>query len=224
MTTEQLALPRWVERLAPRLPTYRKRPDIFAQEVLGLRLTAYQKNILLSVEEHPAVAVRSGNGVGKSIAGAVLVLWWEYCFYPSIAITTAPTWHQVENILWREIRTRWANSRIPLGGESFLTRLELAENWYALGLSPDKPDRLQGFHSANLLLVVDEASGVDDEIFRYGDNILTSEHCRKVLLGNPLFLHGEFFRAFNDTSEQYKTILVSTPPTPSCSGLFEQGA
>ena len=56
----------------------------------------------------------------------------------------------------------------PLGGELTDTRLELGAQWYAVGLSTNEPERFQGFHSERLLLVLDEANGVDERIYEAG--------------------------------------------------------
>ena len=50
----------------------------------------------------------------------------------------------------------------------------LQNEWYAAGLSTNEPDRFQGFHEEHILVVVDEASGVNEEIFEAIDGVLTS--------------------------------------------------
>jgi phage terminase large subunit len=72
-------------------------------------------------------------------------------------ITTAPTFAQVEQLLWREIRGRHAPPAYPYGGKLTNTKLELADDWFAIGLSTNEPERFQGHHARRLLLVVDEA-------------------------------------------------------------------
>jgi hypothetical protein len=46
------------------------------------------------------------------------------------------------------------------------TKLELGDEWFAIGLSTNEPERFQGHHADHLLLVVDEASGVDERSSR----------------------------------------------------------
>jgi len=58
-------------------------------------------------------------------------------------ITTAPTFHQVKDLLWREIHVAYHAAGGFLGGELYDTRLELAPDWVALGLSTDQPERFQ---------------------------------------------------------------------------------
>ena len=47
------------------------------------------------------IAVRSGNGVGKTAIAARVLLWVLRCYPESIVITTAPTTRQVNELLWR---------------------------------------------------------------------------------------------------------------------------
>jgi len=121
--------------------------------------------ILESVRDHTRTAVRSCHGAGKTATAARCVLWFLACFEGSRVITTAPTRAQVQDVLWREIAWAYRQSAGLIGGELTGTRLEIAPDWLALGLATDQPERFQGHHSEHLLVVVDEASGVDEGIF-----------------------------------------------------------
>jgi hypothetical protein len=77
--------------------------------------------------------------VGKTWTAARVALWFLLSFPRSLVITTAPTWRQVETVLWSEIRRQHRLSRMPLGGVVLQTQLRLADEWFALGLSTDEP-------------------------------------------------------------------------------------
>ncbi len=79
-------------------------PVRFVSETLGANPWSKQVEILEAIRDHVRVAVRSCNGSGKTYIAAHVVLWWLMCHPDAIVITTAPTDHQVRNILWREIR------------------------------------------------------------------------------------------------------------------------
>ena len=64
-----------------------------------------------------------------------------------------------------------------IGGELFDTRLELATDWFALGLSTDRADRFQGHHAEHLLLVVDEAVGSSRRDLRGGYRLPHQPRC-----------------------------------------------
>ena len=83
-------------------------PVGFVSDQLGAGPWSKQIEIIEAIRDHSRVAVRSCNGSGKSYVAAYVVLWWLMCHTDSVVITTAPTGHQVKDILWREIRgTTW---------------------------------------------------------------------------------------------------------------------
>ena len=88
----------------------RSNPVMWIENVLGVRLWSKQKEIVRAVRDEPRVAVRAGHNVGKSFVAACLALWFLYSFRPSKVVTTAPTWRQVREILWREIRATLISS------------------------------------------------------------------------------------------------------------------
>lgn len=184
-------------------------------EVLGSCLWRDQKRIIESVRDNFRTAWRSCHGIGKSFIVARLVLWWLFSFENSIVITTAPSWRQVEDVVWKEIRSAYYNSKRPLGGNLPPSATQLSirgKEWVALGISTNDSNRLQGYHSEHLLVIVDEASGVDEEIFSAIMGVLTSSHCRLVLIGNPTDIGGQFYRAFrNEGWVTGKTAAWDTP-------------
>ena len=191
----------------------RGNPEIFIQTILRGDPWSKQIEIARSVYQHHRTAVRSCHGVGKTKAAAWIGLWFLYCFYNSKVITTAPTWHQVENLLWREIRSEHERKKDFLGGKLLTTSLELSTEWFALGLSTNKPERFQGFHAEDILLIVDEASGVDQEIFEAAEGFMTSVNARMLLIGNPTRVEGEFYQAFKGNF--YNKIHISAFDSPN---------
>lgn len=189
-----------LEILAPEL--MQQHPERVVAEIFGAALWKDQTTIMELVRDHPRVAWRSCHGIGKTYIVARLVLWFLYAFPYSIVLTTAPTWRQVEKLVWKEIRACYARSKIPLGGNLApkATELSLAgDEWVAMGLSTNDPDRFQGYHAEYLLVVVDEAAGVNEDIFEAIEGVLTSAHCRLILIGNPTNIGGQFYRAFRES-------------------------
>ena len=62
------------------------------------------------------------------------------------------------------------------------TRWEISDERYAMGLSAENADQLQGFHSPNMLIVVDEAEGVSDEIYEAIEAVMTATHPLLLLI------------------------------------------
>lgn len=175
-----------------------------------------QQEALRSVRHNPRTAVRSSHGTGKTSVAARAALDWV-TEGPGIVVTTAPTWHQVEGLLWKEIAVAHRQSVIPVGGKLTNTRLEFAKDWVAYGLSTDQPERFQGEHSDRILLIVDEAPGVEESIFQAAQGYLTAAGAHVLLLGNPTKMSGTFFNAFQPGS-RYEQIHISTFDTPNFTG------
>lgn len=191
-------------------------PVWFVTEALSATPWEKQAEILESVRDNPRTAVRSCHGVGKSYTAGQTILWFLYSFVPSIVLSTAPTWRQVEKLVWKEVRASYRRAKIPLGGNLLPKRPEIQiiqDEWYAIGLSTNEPDRFQGFHERNILVVVDEAAGVPEEIFEAVEGVLTSENARLLLLGNPTALSGTFYNAFRSVG--WHTISISAFDTPN---------
>jgi phage terminase large subunit len=206
----------------PQPDPYAAKPVEFAGEVLGFHAWSLQRRIMEAVRDHSRVAVRSSHGPGKTATAAQVALWFLAAHRNSRVITTAPTWAQVEQLLWREIRASVARAHGRGKGEMFpkptATKLELGDQWFAIGLSTNEPERFQGHHATHLLLVVDEASGVDERIFEAAEGFLTAEGAHILLVGNPTRVGGQFHRAFTTERASWHTIHISTEDTPNYTG------
>ena len=79
------------------------------------------KAILNSVASTPATSVRSGHGIGKSAVESWLAIWFLTTRpFPKIPCT-APTQHQLWDILWAEI-AKWLRSNPALSQELIWTK------------------------------------------------------------------------------------------------------
>ena len=191
-------------------------PDFFMARILNRRPWGKQSEILRSVRDRPRTAVRSCNGIGKTFIAASAILWFLYGHPRSIVLSTAPTWRQVEKMIWKEIRAAYRGARYVLGGTLMPKSPELHivhDEWYAAGLSTNEPDRFQGFHEEHIFVVVDEAAGVGEGIFEAIEGVLTSKGARLLLLGNPTSIGGAFYDAFKDPG--FSKIHVSAFDTPN---------
>ena len=133
----------------------------------------------------------------------------------AIVITTAPSERQVKELLWREIRQLYMPHRAVIGGKLTRTRLDFAPNRYAYGFSTNTEDRFQGFHSGNILVIVDEASGVDEYIFNAIEGVTTADNSKLLLIGNPHGYAGTFYDAFHKNRKQFHTVHISAFDTPA---------
>ena len=187
-----------------------------AADILGVKLWAKQQEVLGSLVEHRRVAVKSGNGLGKEFCAAVALLWFLYAHRDAaIALSTAPTFRQVRHILWRQVHRLYRPNAQLLGGKMLDTRWEIADDRYAMGLSAESADQFQGFRSPNMLIVVDEAEGVSDEIYEAIESVMTSADPLLLLIGNPTTVSGAFRRAFYEERHLYHTITISALDSPN---------
>ena len=189
-------------------------PLFFSRHVLGGgQPWEKQVEIMQSVLVNWRTAVPSGFAVGKTWTAARIALWFLFSHPRSLVITTAPTWRQVEHVLWAEIRRQHRESKTPLGGDVLRTQIKIADDWFALGLSTDDPTRFQGFHAAHLLLIFDEAAGVDRTVWDAAEGQMAGPHARWLAISNPIAPSGPFYDVC--AGELWHTIQISCLDTPN---------
>jgi hypothetical protein len=189
----------------PGIARWRENPEAFFIEVLGIEQNwSKQVEIANSVRDHTETIVKSCHGVGKTRIAAEIANWFLHSHWPSKVITTAPSWPQVEKLLWSEIRALHGRARIPLGSKLDMTQMTIAPDHYAIGLSPavelsekDQGVRFQGFHSPHLLIIFDEAPGVREALWELTGGLMSSGHVRFLAIGNPVAPQGSFYEAFS---------------------------
>lgn len=196
------------------------RADIFTERIFGDAIWSKQREILHSVSVNNKTAVKSCHGAGKSFTAARAVIWYLSTRKPAEVITTAPTWRQVERILWKEIRLAWGKAvpDIQALGTCLNTELKFGDGHTAYGISTDDQDRFQGIHSPHLMVVVDEAAGVTQAIFDAIATLGTGGEYRELLIGNPTSTNGRFYNAFQNPELGYHCISVRADNTPNFTG------
>ena len=201
-----------------KIPIYRKNPVLFAQEVLLFEPDEWQRAALMDLAENPKVAIKSGQGVGKTGLEAVALLWFLCCYpYPRI-VATAPTKQQLHDVLWSEV-SKWM-SKSPLLSEilkwtkTYIYMVGNEKRWFAVARTATKPENMQGFHEDNMLFIVDEASGVADPIMEAILGTLSGKNNKLLMCGNPTRTSGTFFDAFNSDRALYKCHTVSSADSP----------
>ncbi len=197
-----------------KIPIYRKEPWTFAKEVFNFEPDTWQMAVLKDLVEHTHVTVRSGQGVGKTGLEAVVTLWFLTCFpYPKV-IATAPTRQQLHDVLWAEI-SKW-QSKSPLlkqllkWTKTKIYMRKYEERWFATARTATKPENMQGFHEDYMLFIVDEASGVADDIMEAILGTLSGKYNKLLMCGNPTRTSGVFYDSHNRDRQHYKTHKVSS--------------
>lgn len=191
---------------------YARNPIDFVEDVIGVRPDDNQRSILRSVEAEPMTSVRSGHGVGKSAVESWAIIWF-LCTrpYPKVPCT-APTQHQLFDILWAEA-AKWIRNTPALKKELIWTNEKIymkghPEEWFAAARTATNPDALQGFHAEHLLFIIDEASGVKDIVFEPVLGALSTEGAKLLMCGNPTRLTGFFYDSHHKNRASYNSLHV----------------
>mgnify|MGYP001578597794 CR=1 FL=1 len=172
-------------------------------------LTKEQKQICRSIVTHSETYVYSCNASGKTHLMGKIVNWAMDCWSPCIVVTTAPTFTQVEKQLWGEIRRAFYKKRWKQSIQPLLTEWKLGDNWYAIGLSTNQPDKFQGFHSLKVIVIFDEASGISPVIWEAKNAITTGNDDVFIDIGNPLNQSGPYYEEYRRRTENKGIIEIS---------------
>jgi len=211
MTTELMRTPEVDARIRAQA---RKFPDWWIEKVLGCRLWRMQKAIAQSTLYYPRTTVRSCEASGKSYDAARIALAFLYNYGPKCTVvTTAPGNRQVKDVLWREIKVAFAGAKMALDGHITQKDLEISDDWFATGFATDEPERMLGYHNENVLVIVDDAAGLENDIFAAIENPLSTGNTHELLLSNPTQSVGAFRDTFN--SDLYKKFHISAFDTPN---------
>lgn len=70
-------------------------------------------------------------------------------------------------------------------------------------------------NSEHILVIIDEAAGVDDRIIEVLEGALTSANSRFLMIGNPTSSSGAFHRAFHKERGSWHTIRIRAEDTPN---------
>lgn len=185
------------EQIAEALELCEDDPDGFNEYILGRpSYWSRQVEICDAIAKYETTVVESGNSIGKSFLAAGIVLWWLYTRPGSLVVTTAPSQTLLATVLFKEIRRAHKQSRVYLPGKvsesanaSPQTLIVDAEGHQVLGIATRGVERLSGQHAGELLQVIDEASGLEPDIWEALDS---QNPTKRVVFGNPLRADGPF--------------------------------
>ena len=183
-------------------------PVGWARDIVGFKPDPWQAEALNDFIKHKFLAISTGTGVGKTTLLSILI-WFFLSTRPFPKVPcTAPTGHQLFDVLWAELAKwqrqskllresfRWTQKKITFNGHE--------EEWFAVARTSrpqpgrDTAEALQGFHADNILMIVDESSGVPDQIMSAVDGAITTPGAYVILTSNPTRRSGYFFRTITD--------------------------
>jgi hypothetical protein len=197
-----------IEELTRYLDECTDDPDLFNELFLeGPPFWSRQKEICRSVVKYGTTVAYSGNMVGKDYLFARLLLWWLYTRPGSLVIVVAPTQNQVGSIVWKEIRRAVRAAPVPFAShvtnavKSSPQQVNLGDGWQALGFATKSVERASGQHAGELLVLVIEGSGIEEEIWEAIDSL----GARRIAInGNPIRATGRFVELIHQAEQDRK--------------------
>jgi len=153
-------------------------------------------------------ATKAGHGVGKSALVSWLIQWFASTRPHPQIVVTANTQTQLRTKTWREL-SKWHN---VLRNKHWFTwtatsfyLTEHPETWaaHAIPWSINNADAFAGTHDENVLIIFDEASGIDKAIWDTAEGAMTTPGAMWCSFGNPTRNSGAFYDCFNRFSHRW---------------------
>lgn len=214
------------ERLVSTVDRWRDNILDFVVECLDAEPTKQQEEALNAFSVPGAhVSIRSGHGTGKSTIFAWVALWALVCFWDVKIPATAPTAHQLEDILFPEIE-KWRARML----EPWRSAIQVKSDKVVMDGTPgfvaartgrkENPEALQGFHADNLIFLIDEASGIPEQIFEVARGALSTEGARILMAANPTRLTGYFYNSHHKNRDLWTRFQFSCLDSPRVSPAY----
>lgn len=167
------------------------------------------------------ITVRSWHGIWKTWALSMLLLRWLCCFKDAQIPCTAPTQSQIRDVLWKEVAKRLA--RMP---ERFSEQLIYTSDYIRCSAAPkerfarartwwkDSPEALAWVHWPFVMLLIDEASWVFEEVFEVAQGALTNENTLMVMISNPTRLTWYFYDSHTKNRKTFRSLHFDSEQSP----------
>lgn len=221
------------------ISAYPDDPVGFVEDVLNVRPDRWQCELLEAVRDRNKVAVRSSTGQGKDWIACAAVLWFLSSFEKAYCPCTANSRDQLQLILWKQFAGLIDGSRGL--GEVFqwtattVRHKVYPSEWLAFAKTASKKvsastgeshaEGASGHHADNMLILIDEASGVDEEFWQAYEPTLTGENNKILAIGNPNRLSGSFFSIWYNSQVAgfWRKFTIAGRPHPLADHVSERG-
>ena len=208
------------------------KPEWFGDFERGKHITWQQWMILESVayamrnDAPRRISISSGHGIGKSTTCSWLMLWFLMCFPYCRVGVTSPSSDQLHDVLWTEAK-QWID-KMPAHFAaqydwtgSYIRMLDAKDpdarnKWWARARTARKenPEALAGLHSEHVMMIADEASGVEQVIFNTAEGALTDKNTLIVMISNPTRLYGYFYNSHHGDKDAWQRLQFSCLDSP----------
>lgn len=189
-------------------------PIAFGHDVLHAKnIDDFQREVALATVAFQRVSVAGAKGIGKGfIAG--LLIWWFMATRPfaKVAITSASA-TTVQTNIWQELATfyrksPWLQEFFEMGDrmirsrrypkEHFVIARQASVRYTKGGRGKERQsEALSGMYTRHVLWVLDEATALDDVIFKTVDTSVNMEGHKLLVLFNPIRTSGFCWDIYN---------------------------
>lgn len=198
--------------------TYGNNPAEFAKDICGFnKLDEWQKWYLNETLTYgkggKKIAISSCHSSGKTLLSSVVAIH-RLIVYPESQIRiTSATYSQLKQAFTGTLNKVIRNSSIKDWFDITIETIKLKgqeDNWINLqAWSIQRPEAFAGLHPESPCLIADEASGIDNVIFKSFAGSMMHSNALLILLGNPLYRRGALFDAFHKKKDFFKSVYVS---------------
>lgn len=103
----------------------------------------------------------------------------------------------------------WFKSQIEVKAES--VHIKGVKNRFAVARTSrvEKPEALSGFHATNMMFMIDESSGVPDQIFETARGSLSTPGARIIMTSNPTRNTGYFYQSHHKNRKRWDRVTLS---------------
>jgi phage terminase large subunit len=188
-------------------------PVAFVREALEGDPLRHQLEFLRAVAGNEKVAIASGQKIGKTRTLIWCALWWYSTRVDARIILAARNEYQTQRVLWRELKKVIRKARLPIDGvlaDQARTGLRAADLREMSGHTTKEAEAISGVSGDALLYLIDEASGLPQELGEAIEGNLASGTCKFVMVSNPTQTDGFFFDAFHEKKEFWTRIQISS--------------
>lgn len=201
------------------------REDIFALcRALNFTPTNQQADILRAAMEcrgkRGRMAVKSGQGPGKSTIAVIIALWRLLQVPKSLVVLTAPTQRQCRDSFLTRAREIMEHADPVLKRLIDVSASKITicgdRDWAVKPVTASSPETAQGVHvkpPATLTIIVDEASGVERDLITQYKGTMSNPDTLMLMIGNPNLRDCAFFDCYHALAERWWTYTINCEDT-----------
>jgi len=204
-------------KIAHLLLIYRRDPILAMNQLFQVVPDSQQTELILAAHKSGSrVAVKSAQGAGKTSTLVWLTLYFLLTLEDCRVLITSPSYQQLSRVFHSEI-LKW-HSKMPIVFKDFfeITKEKVSIKGKPFQManlvtaSADNEESLQGGHAENYVILADEASAIDENIFDVLQGTLgTGGGGRFIMTANPIRNSGRFYEVFSKGSSLWHRITFS---------------